>query len=198
MKKLALTLLILFISINSFALDKDKIIETLSSFKTAIADFEQITEIKDFGEDFYSGKIYLIAKKKALWDYTKPYPQYYIFTPDSMEYYDSSTEQLIRQKVNQSGGQNIIYQLLVDISKAKETFDIIVEGEDTLRLIPKTDIGLKYIVLKIKKDFISEIISTDNEGNNTKVYLKNIMLNVNINPKVFQKEVPLTTEIFER
>lgn len=177
---------------------KEQIISRLASYKTATADFEQITEIKDFGEDFYSGKIYLISKERVLWDYTKPYAQYYIFTPTSMEYYDSSTEQLLKQTVTGSGGRNIVFQLLVDISTATSSFNIIQEENNTLRLIPMTDIGLKYLILKLNNQFLSEIHSIDDEGNTTKVFLKNVKLNAPIDQKLFDKEVPLTTEIFEQ
>lgn len=196
--KLLTFFILLLLPLTAFSLDKEIILKKLSQFKTATADFEQITEIQGFGEDFYSGKIYLISKQKVLWDYTKPYIQYYIFTPDSMEYYDSSTEQLLKQKVTQSGGKNIIFQILVDITSAKDSFNIIAEDNNKLRLIPMTDIGLKYIVLTVNDNFITEILSTDNAGNNTKVYLKNIKLNAKIDPDVFNKTVPLTTEVFEQ
>lgn len=196
--KLLTFFILLLLPLTAFSLDKEIILKKLSQFKTATADFEQITEIQGFGEDFYSGKIYLISKQKVLWDYTKPYIQYYIFTPASMEYYDSSTEQLLKQKVTQSGGKNIIFQILVDITSAKDSFNIIAEDNNKLRLIPMTDIGLKYIVLTVNDNFITEILSTDNAGNNTKVYLKNIKLNAKIDPDVFNKTVPLTTEVFEQ
>jgi outer membrane lipoprotein carrier protein len=195
--------LIFFISIsNTFAIDNETLkkqifFQLLDNVTTMTADFTQITDIKDVGEDIYLGKMYLISKKKVLWDYYKPYVQYYIFTPTSMDYYDSTTEQLIKKRVNQSGGDNIIFNLLVDFSSAKNEFNINFIDNVTIKMIPKDDIGLKYLKVKFGQKFIEEIESIDDSGNSTRVYLKNIILNHHIDENIFEKQVPPDTEIFE-
>ncbi len=202
MKKILYTIMLAFIFTNAHAVDNEsiqieKIFKIIDNVTTMTADFTQITDIKDVGEDIYAGKMYLIAKKKVLWDYTSPYVQYYIFTPTSMDYYDSSTEQLIKKKVTQSGGENTIFNLLVDFSSAKNTFNIKPVDNNTIKMLPKDDIGLKYLEVTLSDKFIKEIESVDDSGNSTRVYLKNIVINKPIDENVFNKQVPPETEIFE-
>ena len=113
-----------------------------------------------------------------------------------MEYYDSSTDQLIRQKVASSSGNNIVFQLLVDISKVKDSFVIEKMSEDKFRLTPKSDMGLKYLTMTFGEKYLKKIYSVDKKGNHTKITFEDIRLNVNIPAGVFNKEVPLGTEIF--
>ena len=179
-----------------FAASLDELISRFENIDTMHARFIQKTEIKGFGEDVYKGEIYLINNEKVLWDYNKPYEQYYLFTTDTMEYYDSSTDQLIRQKVTSSGGNNIVFQLLVDISKVKDSFVIGKISEDKFRLTPKSDMGLKYLTMSFGEKYLKKIYSVDKKGNHTKITFEDIRLNVNIPAGVFNKEVPLGTEIF--
>lgn len=179
-----------------FAASLDELISRFENIDTMHARFIQKTEIKGFGEDVYKGEIYLINNEKVLWDYNKPYEQYYLFTTDTMEYYDSSTDQLIRQKVTSSGGNNIVFQLLVDISKVKDSFVIEKISEDKFRLTPKTDMGLKYLIMSFGEKYLKKIYSVDKKGNHTEITFENISLNVDIPTGVFDKEVPIDTEIF--
>ena len=204
MKKLIFISVFFIIGVfSAFAVDnvsvlKDKFFKMIDNVSTMTADFSQITDIKDVGEDIYTGKMYLISKKKVLWDYYKPYVQYYIFTPTSMDYYDSSMEQLIKRRVTQSGGENIIFNLLVDFSTAKNEFDIQIIDNNTIKMLPKDDIGLKYLEVTFNEKFIQEIESIDESGNSTRVYLKNIILNKPIDEQIFNKQVPPETEIIEQ
>ncbi|MEC9493346.1 LolA family protein [Flexistipes sp.] len=179
-----------------FAASLDNLINRFENINTMHAQFTQKTEIKGFGEDIYEGEIYLINNEKVLWDYNKPYEQYYLFTRDTMEYYDSSTDQLIRQKVTSSSGNNIVFQLLVDISKVKDSFSIEKIAEDKFRLTPKSDMGLKYLTMTFGEKYLEKIYSVDKKGNHTEVTFENVRLNVDIPAGVFDKEVPMGTEIF--
>lgn len=196
--KLFKVLLVVFFLLPGvlFAESMNEFISRFENIDTVHAQFIQKTEIKGFGEDVYEGEIYLINKQKVLWDYNEPYEQYYLFTRDTMEYYDSSTDQLIRQKVSASGGNNIVFQLLVDISKVKESFTIENQSKNTFKLTPKTDVGLKYLKMSFGEKYLQNIYSVDKKGNYTEITFKDIRLNVDIPEDVFNKEVPLGTEIF--
>jgi outer membrane lipoprotein carrier protein len=174
----------------------ESLIDKFAKIKSLKANFFQETTIKGFGTDGYTGKIRLIAKEKILWDYTSPYPQYYLFTKDTMEYYDSSTEQLIRQKVASSGANNIVFQILIDLKEAKNTFNFEMVEQNKIKLIPKTEIGLKFLIIEFSDIYISKIFSEDNNGNVTEITLMDVKINEKIDDSEFKKEVPLNTEIF--
>jgi len=171
-------------------------LKKLEPIKTLRADFVQETNIEGFGKDFYKGKIYLISSEKVLWDYSEPYNQHYIFTVDTMEYYDSTTNQLIRQSSQNNNSNAIIFFLLMDLSSANNLFDIVNIDANTFRLNPKSDLGLKFVDISFGKNFIREIISQDNVGNLTKVTFSNIKFNIKIPKSTFKKDIPKDAEIF--
>lgn len=188
--------MIFIFSSSLFADNIDTLIDKFTKIKSLKADFYQETTIKDFGTDAYTGVIKLLSNNKVLWDYKTPYPQYYLFTKDSMEYYDSSTEQLIRQKVTSSGSNNVVFQILLDLRESKKTFNFEPVSQNVLKLIPKTDIGLKYLLLEFSDRYIKKINSEDNNGNLTVITFNNVQIDANIEEYEFKKEVPLNTEIF--
>ncbi len=180
----------------AFADDFDTIIKKLDGINTVEADFNQVTEIEGFGKDSYSGKIYLENGKRILWDYNEPYEQYYLFTKNSMEYYDSLTEQLIKQDASGSGGNNIVFKLLVDISAIKDAFDITHISDGSFKMIPRTDVGLEFIEITFSQEYIKKIYSLDNNGNYTTIYFNEVKINSDIPPEKFSPQIPLGTEIF--
>jgi len=171
-------------------------LKKLEPIKTLKADFVQETNIEGFGKDFYKGKIYLISSEKVLWDYSEPYNQYYIFTVDTMEYYDSTTNQLIRQSSQNNSSNAIIFFLLMDVSSVNNLFDVVNIDANTFRLNPKSDLGLKFVDISFGKKFVREISSQDNVGNLTKVTFSNIKFNITIPESTFKKDIPKDAEIF--
>lgn len=194
---LIVSVIFTFCFLNSaFANDFDTIIKKFDGINTVEADFNQVTEIKGFGKDSYSGKVYLENGKRILWDYNKPYEQYYLFTKNSMEYYDSLTEQLIKQDASGSGGNNIVFKLLVDISAIKDAFDIIHISGGRFKMIPRTDVGLEFIEITFSQEYIEKIYSLDNNGNYTTIYFNDVKINSDIPQEKFSPQIPLGTEIF--
>jgi outer membrane lipoprotein carrier protein len=179
-----------------FSIDMDNIFEKLSEIKSVKADFYQETTIANFGTDAYTGIITLLAGEKVLWNYTSPYKQYYFFTKDTMEYYDSATEQFIRQKVTSSGSNNIVFQILIDLNEAKKTFNFTSIDENSVKLEPKTDIGLKYLILQFSDIYIKKIVSEDLNGNKTEITFNNVILNPKLTESDFNRDIPPGTEIF--
>ncbi|KAA0258510.1 outer membrane lipoprotein carrier protein LolA [Deferribacter autotrophicus] len=186
--------LIMVFNVFSKDISIESVLESYSNIKTFQADFVQKTTIQGFGDDYYEGKVYLIRGEKLMWDYKKPYRQYYLFEKDKMEYYDSSAKQLIRQKISLE--DNVVLQIIMDISTIGKNFKIISLDKDRVRLIPKSFINLKYIDLLLGDKFIKKIISEDGAGNITEIIFKNSKINELIEDKVFKPIVPLDTEIF--
>ncbi|MGC8767969.1 LolA family protein [Calditerrivibrio sp.] len=207
MKKFLLIIMILLFIFNiSFGAKKNitksttvnkPVVERLKNIRRITADFIQTTKIKNFNEETYKGKLYLIAGEKALWDYNYPYKQYYLFDKKGMEYYDSSTNQVIVQNKNSSREANIILTVLFNFKEIESNFDIVVNGKSQIQLKPKQDIGLKYIMLIVdSKNNIKGIHSEDINGNISEIEFNNVEINKDINLDVFKVKHPADAQIF--
>ena len=191
-------LIILFLSLSStllFAQD-EKLINSLKKINTLKAQFTQVTSIAGVGEDTYEGSLYLLKGEKILWDYYKPHRQFYLFTKDELSYYDSMTKQLVKQKAENLGVENIVFSLLIEPSGIKNTFFVVVMNNEQYKLYPKENIGLQYIEITLEKDNIKRIVSRDEQGNNTEITLNNLSINKSFDKSVFDVKVPEGTEVF--
>ncbi|MDY6820183.1 MAG: outer membrane lipoprotein carrier protein LolA [Deferribacterota bacterium] len=194
MKKLICFFLILITS-GLYAQEK-KLINTLIQINTLKADFKQKTFLKNVGEDTYFGKLYLIKGEKILWDYSKPYAQFYLFTKDSLTIYDSMNNQLIKQSSNTLGTEKLIFKLLMEPESINDIFFIVVMDENRYKLYPKENIGLQYIELTLNGNIVKKIKSIDEQGNNTEITFDNIEINKPISEATFEKELPKDVETF--
>ncbi|MGA1861923.1 outer membrane lipoprotein carrier protein LolA [Deferribacter thermophilus] len=198
MKKNKIILFIIYILFLPIIVNADAVDVLLSKYSNVFlleAEFVQKTLIKGFDEEYYSGKVYLIKGKKLLWNYEKPYWQFYFFNKNIMEYYDSSLKQLMRQKINLE--DNVVLQLIMDLSTLKKNFKIEFLEDRKFKLTPKEEIGILYIILQFDNIFVKRIKSEDNSGNITEIVFQNVEVNKKIDDKVFNLVVPLDTEIFD-
>jgi outer membrane lipoprotein carrier protein len=184
----------MFTAFAAYARTAEEVISALSTVKSYTADFVQSTEIEGFGEDVYSGKIFITMGKQAMWDYSKPYRQFYLFDTDTMEYYDSDTKQLIVQRLEPSN--NVFMRLMLNPSDIGKDFDVSFEN-GLLTLIPRGDIGLSTIVFTVEADTVKGISTKDQNGNNTDVKFDNIKKDIEISPDVFKPRIPEDTEVFK-
>ena len=169
-------------------------IAIIESINTMTADFTQINTIKNFGDDVYAGRLTIMSGQIALWDYTEPFVSWYIFSKDSITQYDGVNNQLIIYEGDQSTS-NVLLQILLDIKSAKDNFNI-THQNDTIYLEPKEDLGIKDISLKLTDGVISEMKSSDNAGNTSRIIFKNVSINIPLNEEMFLKEAPKDAEVF--
>jgi len=195
MRKISFIYIALFLfTLNSFAADANSVIKQLELIKTYTADFVQLTEIEGFGEDEYSGKLYIKSGKQALWDYDKPYRQFYLFDTATMKYYDSDTKQMIIQQLDPA--TNVFMRLMLNPSDIRSDFQVSLEG-NKLVLVPKAELGLETITFTVKNGMVTGISTKDQNGNNTDITLENIVVDKTIDEKTFQPAIPEGTEIFK-
>lgn len=172
------------------------LMQQLSSIKSISADFKQVNNLKDYGEDIYSGKVYINMKEKALWDYTEPYSSWYNITNENIEHYDEINNQLVIMKAKDYK-EYALLQVLMDFSKLSQSFTV-KEQENVLYLKPKKDEGIEYINITFKDNIISKIDSKDNNGNLTTITLSNVVLDKKINDASFKKKLPKDVNIFKQ
>lgn len=207
MKKIIITIIITLICINlSFSANKKKVkkptppsvVERLKTIDTISAEFIQTTAIKDFSKETYKGRFYLIAGERALWDYYHPYKQYYLFDERGMEYYDSSTNQVIIQNKNSSKEANVILSVLFNFKEIDKNFTVVVNGKTQIQLKPKHDIGLKYIIIFVdSKNNLKGIHSEDSNGSVTEIEFSSLEINKKINKAVFDVKYPADAQVFK-
>ncbi len=202
MKKLLLFVIAMSLAVHSYANDNTTdnttvdIMADVANVKTYSADFVQTNIVKDFGEDVYSGKVYIDMKKRALWDYTEPYITWYLFTNEYVEQFDEVNNQLMRYP-NTEDSDSVILQVLMDFSTLSDVFDVEQEGNSTLHLMPKRDIGLRYMIIEVVAGKIVLIESEDTAGNKTRINFSNVKTNENIDGAVFVKSLPEGVEVFD-
>ncbi len=197
MKKLLLLLFIL-VCFTAFAEDKKNTdyMKQLSDIKSLSAEFKQINNLKDYGEDIYTGKVYINMKEKALWDYTEPYSSWYLITNTDINHYDEINNQLIKMKTKDYK-EYALLQVLMDFSQLSKSFNA-EQKDNTLYLKPKNDTGLAYINIVFKNDVISEINSKDNAGNLTTITLSKVEIDKKISDSSFKKKLPKDVNVFNQ
>ncbi len=197
MKKFILYVFISFmLTTNLYALtDAEYFLRNISNIKSIKANFIQVNEIVDFGEDIYEGSLTIVSKKYALWDYINPEDTWYLFSEDKLEYYDSLNSQLVVYK-DFSISENVLLQMLMDLSIINSKFKTVVVG-DKITLHPIGDIGAKYIEIFIKGSYIESIISYDFDDNKVEIKFSEMVYNGNIDETIFKKTVPDNTSVFE-
>lgn len=197
MKKL-LTLLFILVCFNAFAEKKDEssYIKQLSSIKSLSAEFKQVNNLKEYGEDIYTGKLYINMKEKALWDYIEPYSSWFLITNETIDYYDEINNQLVKMKTKDYK-EYALLQVLMDFSMLDKSFTYKQE-KNTLYLTPKNDVGLTYINITFKDNIMNEINSKDNAGNLTTIILSNVEIDKKINNDLFKKKLPKDVNIFKQ
>lgn len=197
MKKL-LTLFFILVSFSAFADDKayNDYMKQLSNIKSLSAEFKQVNNLKDYGEDIYTGKVYINMKEKALWDYIEPYSSWYLITNETIDHYDEINNQLIKMKAKDYK-EYALLQILMDFSQLSKSFTS-KQKENTLYLKPKSDAGLAYINIIFKDNVISEINSKDNAGNLTTITLSKVEIDKKINNSSFKKKLPSDVNVFNQ
>lgn len=195
MKKI-LTLLFILVCSMAFAEDNTDYLKQLSGIKSLSAEFKQVNNLKDYGEDIYTGKVYINMKEKALWDYIEPYSSWYLITNDTIDHYDEINNQLIKMNAKDYN-EYVLLQVLMDFSQISNNFTS-EQKNNVLFLTPKNNVGLAYINITFKNNVISEINSQDNIGNLTTITFQKLETDKKINEASFKKQLPKDVNIFKQ
>ncbi|TCK60031.1 outer membrane lipoprotein chaperone LolA [Seleniivibrio woodruffii] len=197
MKKL-IFIMVMMISAVCYADSVADVLAQLDKIKSYSADFTQKTELEGFGADTYSGRLYIKSRTKALWDYQKPYRQFYLFDTKMMQFYDSETKQLIKQKLDPTA--NAFMRLMLSPADMKKDFNVAYnESTGRLTLTPAVkNSGINAITFTVKNGLVTGITTKDQNGNNTSILLTNVKADPEIAESVFSLSVPKDTQIFNQ
>lgn len=198
MKKYFIIMIFLLFSISAYAETVQDVIAALNKINSYSADFIQKTEIEGFGADTYSGKLYIKSRKQAMWDYTKPYRQFYLFDQKTMQFYDSENKQLIKQKLDPS--TNAFMRLMMNPGEMRSDFNVSYNSTaGRLGVIPlNKKSGINAIYFTIKNGQITGLTTKDQNGNNTSIMFTNIKIDPDIPDSVFTPAIPKGTQVFNQ
>ncbi|PLX66739.1 MAG: hypothetical protein C0603_11090 [Denitrovibrio sp.] len=184
----------ILLTANAYAVSAKDIIKQLDTIKSYTANFTQFTEIEGFGEDEYSGKMYINSGEKAYWNYEKPYRQFYLFDTNTMKYYDSDTRQLVVQTLTPA--TNVFMRLMLNPADIENDFDVKLKGNELI-LTPRNDLGVETISFIVVDGLVKGIRTKDQNGNNTRIEMSNVVSGEKLRDDIFDPEIPEGTEIFE-
>lgn len=191
MKKItAFTIIFSLFAFLAFADSKNEsLLNKLSGVKTFTAEFKQVNNLKDFGDDIYTGKVSIIMGETALWDYNEPYNSWYLITDKNVDYFDEINNQLVKMNAKEIK-EYALLQVLMDFKKISSTF-MVSEKKDMLILKPKdSNTGLLYINILFKDNVISQLESKDNTGNTTTITFSQTAYDKEISKNTFKKKLP--------
>lgn len=196
MKKLFVILFVFAASLSVFAADNKGLVGQLSSIKTLTAEFKQINNLKDFGDDEYTGKVSIKMGEVALWDYKEPYNSWYLIKKDTVEYFDEINNQLVKMNAKEMK-EYALLQVLMDFKKLSSTFNI-TSKRNMLVLKPKKYTGVVYINIIFKNKIISQLESMDTAGNTTTITFSDVTIDKPINSSTFKKRLPRDVTIINQ
>lgn len=196
MKKLFIILFVFAASLSVFAADNKGLVGQLSSIKTLTAEFKQINNLKDFGDDEYTGKVSIKMGEVALWDYKEPYNSWYLIKKDTVEYFDEINNQLVKMNAKEMK-EYALLQVLMDFKKLSSTFNI-TSKRNMLVLKPKKYTGVVYINIIFKNKIISQLESMDTAGNTTTITFSDVAYDKSISDGMFKKKLPKDVTVIEQ
>lgn len=196
MKKLFIILFVFTASLSVFAADNKGLVGQLSSIKTLTAEFKQVNNLKDFGDDEYTGKVSIKMGEVALWDYKEPYNSWYLIKTDTVEYFDEINNQLVKMNAKEMK-EYALLQVLMDFKKLSSTFNI-TSKRNMLVLKPKKYTGVVYINIIFKNKVISQLESMDTAGNTTTITFSDVTIDKPINSSTFKKKLPKDVTIINQ
>ncbi|MFN5746415.1 MAG: outer membrane lipoprotein chaperone LolA [Methylococcaceae bacterium] len=148
-----------------------------------------------------SGVFHLQRPGKFRWDYQKPYNQQIVSSGDKVWFYDKDLEQVTARKLGQAIGSTPALLLSGEVP-IEQNFTIenqtIDEGLYWLKLVPKSEEGgFKYVLLGLEGDSLAGMELSDNFGQLTRIYFKNVKTGVKQDAALFAFSPPPGVDVFE-
>jgi outer membrane lipoprotein carrier protein len=174
----------------------------LSKAHTLQADFIQV-QIDEKGNPGKksSGLFFLQRPGKFRWDYQKPYNQQIVSNAGKVWFYDKDLAQVTAKRLNKAIGSTPALLLSGEVP-IEQNFTIesqsVDEGVYWLKLIPKSEeSGFKSLLLGLEGDILSGMELSDNFGQVTRIYFKNVKTGSKIDPQTFEFKPPSGVDVFE-
>ena len=168
---------------------------TYANVQAIRADFTQTSRSSLMGEQHQKGKVLLKRPRKMRWAFTQPDDRQFVTDGKTMWIWSASDNQVIvtGDFASQSGDMP---QLLDDLSKLDELFDIVVvpgpPQTHVLSLTPKKQAAFKKLelVLEKKKYTLEKVTMTDNMDGVVELAFSQVKLNPELADSSFTFAIP--------
>jgi len=166
------------------------------------ADFDQ-TQVAESGVTGQraSGVFYLQRPGKFRWDYRKPYRQEIVSNGGKVWFYDVDLEQVTTKKIGEAIGSTPALLLSGEVP-LEQNFKVedqeASEGLYWIRLVPKSpDSGFQQLLIGLEGDVLAGMQLTDNFGQYTRIYFRNVRLGARHDAALFELKAPPGVDVFE-
>lgn len=174
----------------------------LAHARTLRAEFSQVLVDDKGGADKQSsGMFYLERPGKFRWDYQSPYQQEIVASGGKVWFYDKDLEQVTAKRLNAAIGSTPALLLSGEVP-LEQNFKVedqeASEGLYWIRLVPKSpDSGFQQLLIGLEGDVLAGMQLTDNFGQYTRIYFRNVRLGARHDAALFELKAPPGVDVFE-
>ncbi len=169
------------------------------------ADFRQITEYRTLNRRVDGeGRVFLSKPAKMLWRYQEPAGQFVLSDGKHLYFYQPAERQVIKTALGSVFRSDLPLSFLLGIGDLARDFrpELMDPTDDghRLKLLPrKANSGIREIQLTVDRDSYDfrQVLIEDGGGNRWTFRFENIQRGVNIDPALFQLDVPQGIDIVE-
>lgn len=178
----------------------ERLTERLDPLESYQAAFDQ--QILDgSGERLQSarGQMWLSRPGLLRWEVEAPYSQAVVSDGDDVYMYDPDLEQVTVQAMDDRVTHTPALLLSGSIDDLTDSYEVFYEqdgGEDVFTLIPiSADTLFEELSMVFDADTLTELWMMDSTGQRTSITFSNITSNGNIDPSMFDFEIPEGTDV---
>lgn len=184
-----------------------ELVQLLNNFHTIKASFEQFLIDKNGNKSgaITTGIMMIARPGKFRWETTQPSKQLIILNKDRSILYDADLAQVINRKISSHAEGNPAMLLSNTTTSLLQSFTIVkLRGTNTanknslwFQLTPNSQThSCQWIKINFVNKELAAMVIADNLGQQSRINLKNVVLNSNISLAMFAFTPPPNTEIF--
>ncbi len=202
-----LGIFLFFLPFVAFAADDtSRLAEMLDKVNSMQADFEQnmLTKSASGVNQPTIGKMYLERPGKFRWETSSPMKQLIIADGKYSWIYDKDLEQVTKNKIDYHQAGNPAMLLSGSITALQNVFNVAVLSESNnandiwFQLKPKAKNNMyHWIKLYFVANEISEMLMSDNLGQQSRIQFHNVKLNQNLPASLFTFKPPKNVDVIE-
>lgn len=199
MKKIILTVLLIFSIDISFADATNDLVTKIKNIQSMTANFTQKLVDHD-SDNNASSKGHMSLKKPKFfkWVTTSPNNQKIISNGNKLWIYDGDLEQLIIKRVSNNIAQ---YPYLILLSKnadnIEKLFTVSEKSNNTYTLKPKNDEMINNITIRFNNDQLKSLAISTSLNQNTQIDFSDVKMNANIKDSSFDFKTPKDVDIID-
>ena len=165
--------------------------------ETLSGEFEQVTtDSRGKVTESASGRFYYASPDRFRWDYEQPFPQEIVADGEQLWHYDEELEQVTVREQPAAAESPLL--VLTRPGLLDQFYRVVFSGENLIEFEPLDDsMDIERGRLLFEDGRPHVIALDDSFGQQTRLVLKNLELNPDLDPKRFEFEPPAGVDILE-